>query len=99
MSERRNGRRVLIRRKVDVVWKNGEATAWGRDIGIGGMYVQCRGCPEAGADVRLMVRFHRAPAVTIPAQVCWSDEEGFAVRFVGLGKFETDTIRRVLEGG
>jgi hypothetical protein len=46
-----------------------------------------------------MVRFHRAPAVTIPAQVCWTDEEGFAVRFVGLGKFETDTIRRVIEGG
>jgi hypothetical protein len=99
MSERRNGRRVLIRRMVDVVWNDGEATAWGRDIGVGGMYVQSKGCPQAGANVRLMVRFRRAPTVTIPAQVCWTDEDGFAVRFVGLGKFETDTIKQVIEGG
>jgi hypothetical protein len=99
MQERRIGRRILIRRKVDVAWDDGETAAWGRDIGIGGMYVESSGAPEPGANVRLTVRFRRAPAVSIPAQVCWKDENGFAVRFVSLGRHETETIRRVIEGG
>ncbi len=98
MVERRNGRRVLIRRLVDVSWDKGRTVAWGRDIGIGGMYIQSEDGPGPGADVQLTVRFRRVPTVSIPARVCWTDEEGFAVRFVALGQSETDTIRRVIEG-
>ncbi len=98
MVERRNGRRVLIRRLVDVSWEKGRTAAWGRDIGIGGMYIQSQNGPGPGAHVQLTVRFRRAPTVSIPARVCWTNDDGFAVRFLALDESQRDTIRRVIEG-
>jgi hypothetical protein len=96
MDERRRDRRVLIRRTVDVFWDDGCAQGWGQNIGFGGMYVQSEQCPQVGANVRLTVRFHRAPIVSIPARVCRTNDAGFAVNFEALEQAATDTIRKVV---
>jgi hypothetical protein len=89
---------VLIRRKVDVSWDQGQAVGWGRDVSLGGMYVQSQQRPQAGVAVHVTVRFHGEAPVSIPARVCRSDEGGFAVQFVAVGQREADTIRRVVGG-
>jgi hypothetical protein len=96
MSERRKDRRVLIRRTVDVSWEDRYVMGWGRNIGLGGMYVQCEQRPEAGARVRLTVRFRRAPAVSIQARVCRTTDDGFAVSFDALEPVAADAINKVV---
>jgi hypothetical protein len=90
---------VLIRRMVDVSWEQGQAGGWGRDISLGGMYIQGHQHPEAGADVHVTVHFRHQAALSIPAQVCRTDDAGFAVRFVALNQLVADTIRKAVEGG
>ena len=96
VNDRRQARRVLIRRSVDFYWEGGSGSGWGRDIGPGGMYVQSQEQPEPGASIQITVRFHRAPTVSIPARVCRTTTGGFAVHFDGLGQLAEDTIRKVV---
>jgi hypothetical protein len=88
----------MIRRTVQFSWAKGEASGWARDIGPEGMYVESATQPAAGAGVRMTVRFQRAPAVSIPARVCRSTPDGFAVVFEKLGAQERETLRKVLGG-
>ena len=89
---------MLIRRTVDFSWEGGQASGWGRDIGPGGMYVQSQEYPAAGTNVRITVRFRRAPTVSFPARVCRTTGAGFAVHFDALGQLELETIRKVVGG-
>jgi hypothetical protein len=96
VSERRRGRRVLIRRTVQFSWEGGQASGWGRDISPEGMYVESDTHPAAGAGLRITVRFQRVPAVSFPARVCRLSKDGFAVAFETLGPREIDTIKKVV---
>jgi hypothetical protein len=59
------------------------------------MYVQSNERPEPGANIQIIVRFQRAPTVSIPARVCRTTTGGFAVHFDGLGQLASDAIRKV----
>lgn len=96
VNERRRGRRVLIRRTVQFSWEGGEASGWGRDISAEGMYVVSDRRPAPGAGVRITVRFHRVPAISIPGRVCRATSDGFAVVFEALGCDEIETLKRVV---
>ncbi len=88
---------MLIRRAVDFSWGQEHGLGWGRNISLGGMFVESRERPAPGVNVSLTVRFRRAPTVSIPARVCRTQEGGFAVLFDALGPREQDTIRRVVD--
>ena len=62
------------------------------------MYVQSQEYPAAGTNVRITVRFRRAPTVSFPARVCRTTGAGFAVHFDALGQLELETIRKVVGG-
>ena len=98
MKERRRLARVLIRRAVDVSWDLGRAEGWGRNISLGGMYVQSQARPDAGAKVHVTVRLRRGAPLSMPARVCRNDEGGFAVQFVAVGQLEAGTLRKLVEG-
>ncbi|MFC1642536.1 PilZ domain-containing protein [Myxococcota bacterium] len=96
MNERRKDSRILIRRLVDVSWEQGHGVAWGRDISLGGMYIQASRQPTHGADVHLRIRFRRSGTISVPARVCRTDDKGFAVQFLAVGQPEAEAIRKVL---
>ncbi len=69
---------------------------WGRDISLGGMYVESSQSLSPGVTVSIKVRFRRAPYVSIPARVCRSNDRGFAVHFDRLAPPEREAIQKVV---
>jgi hypothetical protein len=96
VKERRHDSRVLIRRAVDFLWDGGEASGWGHDLGVHGMYVQTAQRLEPGTALRVTVHFRRAPPISVDARVTRTDETGFAVEFEHLDGLADEIIRKVV---
>lgn len=68
-----------------------------RDIGVGGLFVECALDLPFGASVTLEVTLPTDPtAVQLPGVVRWTKAAGFGVQFGLLGARETMAITRLL---
>jgi type IV pilus assembly protein PilZ len=68
----------------------------GRDISLGGMFIECSQPAAFGADVVVHVRLPGANRTfALPGRVRWVRDGGMGIQFGNLGAVETHTITEI----
>lgn len=100
MVEKRSHRRVTLGEDVSCRRSDGSTfTAKGRDISIGGMFVESQEAVTFGEELSIEVRLPRAKqALVLPAIVRWLGPGGFGVQFGLLGARETHALSELYRG-
>ena len=100
MVEKRSHRRVTLGAEVACRRSNGTSfTGTGRDISIGGMFVEATEAVSFGEELSIEVRLPRAKqGMALPAIVRWLGPGGFGVQFGLLGARETHAISELYRG-
>ena len=98
MAEQRKHHRVPIRFEVTCVANDASSFAGtGRDISIGGMYLESTEPVAFGTELTIEVSLPRTKAaLRLPAVVRWIDKAGFGVQFGLLGARETHAISQLI---
>jgi len=74
--------------------------ARGKDISVGGMFLQSSELPAFGTELSIVGRLPGAKKdVTLPAVVRWTKPGGFGVQFGLLGALETHLLSELMKGG
>ena len=74
--------------------------ARGKDISVGGMFLQASEQPPFGTVLSIVGRLPGAKKdVTLPAVVRWAKPDGFGVQFGLLGALETHLLSELMKGG
>ena len=93
MAEQRKYHRVPIHLHVTCIAGDGDAFAGvGKDISVGGMFVECERQPAFATDVTLVLEGIAARVLRVPGVVRWSERRGFGVQFGLLGAYATHAI-------
>ena len=100
MQEKRTYPRVSIRLAVSCEVKDGPTFAGhGKDISLGGMFIEATEVPTFGTAVTIVTRLPGIPAdARLPAVVRWSSPGGFGVQFGLTGARDTHAITRLMRG-
>ena len=100
MQEKRSHPRVPIGLDVTCEVKDGPAIAGhGKDISLGGMFIETSETPAFGTAVTIVIRLPGIPGdVRLPAVVRWNSEGGFGIQFGLLGARDTHAITRLMKG-
>lgn len=98
MREKRAHERVSVEVDLSCELKSGGVIAGsGKDISLGGMYVECKEILAFGIELTIVTRL---PGTTqelrLPAIVRWSKPGGFGVQFGLLGARETHAITQLM---
>ena len=98
MEEKRVHPRIPINIDVSCELKNGAAvTGIGKDLSLGGMFIESEQTPEFGANITIVTRLPGASAESrLPGVVRWAKPGGFGVQFGLLGARETHAITTLL---
>lgn len=74
--------------------------AHGKDISVGGMFLEAAEQPPFGTALTIVGRLPGAKKdVSLPAVVRWTKPHGFGVQFGLLGALETHIISELMKGG
>lgn len=74
--------------------------AHGKDISVGGMFLEAGEQPPFGTALTIVGRLPGAKKdVSLPAVVRWTKLQGFGVQFGLLGALETHLISELMKGG
>ncbi len=100
LQEKRTHPRVAIDLDVSCEVKDEPAFAGtGKDISLGGMFVEAETLPAFGTALTIVTRLPGLPAeARLPAVVRWNGPGGFGVQFGLLGARETHAITRLMRG-
>ena len=78
----------------------GRFEAHGKDISVGGMYLESSELPPFGTELTILGRLPGAKKdVTLPGVVRWTKPGGFGVQFGLLGALETHLISELMKAG
>lgn len=101
MEEKRLHARVPLDVTLTCEVKGGAAfEVWGKDISVGGMYLEASEQPLFGTEVTMVGRLPGAKKdVRLPGVVRWTKPGGFGVQFGLLGALETHVISELMKGG
>ena len=93
MAEQRKHHRVPIRFEVTCVANDASSFAGtGRDISIGGMFIESERNLAFGTALTRVWKGVAARELRLPAVVRWSEPKGFGVQFGLLGAYDTHVI-------
>jgi hypothetical protein len=97
VQEKRSHPRTEVDMAVSCERKQGAAiTGVGRDISLGGMFVEASEVPPFGTDLTIVGRLPGMDRDSrLPAVVRWNKPGGFGVQFGLLGARETHAITRL----
>ena len=100
MQEKRTHPRVSIGLAVQCEVKDGSTIAGnGKDISLGGMFIEAAEVPPFGTAVTVVARLPGIPGDSrLPAVVRWNSAGGFGVQFGLLGARDTHAITRLMKG-
>ena len=100
LQEKRTYPRVSIGLAVSCEFKDGAViTGHGRDISLGGMFIEATEVPAFGTAVTITTQLPGIPGdARLPAVVRWSSTGGFGVQFGLLGARDTHAITRLMKG-
>jgi type IV pilus assembly protein PilZ len=100
LQEKRSYPRVSIDLEVSCEVDGKPAFAGnGRDISLGGMFIDAAEVPAFGTKITVVARLPGInDASRLPAVVRWSSPGGFGVQFGLLGARETHAITRLMKG-
>jgi hypothetical protein len=100
LQEKRTHPRVSIGLAVSCEVKDGPTIAGhGKDISLGGMFIEAEEIPAFGTTVTVVVRLPGIPADSrLPAVVRWNSAGGFGVQFGLMGARDTHAITRLMKG-
>ena len=100
MQDQRHYPRVPISVVVDCQQADGESfQATGKDVSVGGMFLQSRVSPPFGTELTIVGRLPGAKKeLRLPAVVRWTKEGGFGVQFGLLGAVETHILSELMKG-
>jgi len=98
--EKRSHRRVPLGAEISCRRSDGSTfTAQGKDISIGGMFVEASKSVTFGEELSIEVRLPRTKqAIMLPSIVRWLGPGGFGVQFGLLGARETHAISELYRG-
>jgi PilZ domain len=75
-------------------------SALGKDISVGGMFLESSEQPPFGTSLNIVGRLPGAKKdLTLPAVVRWTKPGGFGVQFGLLGALETHLLSELMKGG
>ena len=99
MQEKRTHPRVSIGLAVRCEVKDGPViTGNGRDISLGGMFIEASEVPAFGTPVTVVARLPGAQDdARLPAVVRWNKAGGFGVQFGLMGARDTHAITRLMK--
>ena len=69
-----------------------------RDLSMGGVFITCSVCPPVDALLRLYFSLPSAwDLVELPAEVRWTNEEGFGAAFRALNARQADSLLELIQ--
>jgi type IV pilus assembly protein PilZ len=100
LEEKRSHPRVPIGLAVSCEVKDGPVIPGrGKDISIGGMFIEATEVPEFGTAITIVARLPGSSTdARLPAVVRWSSAGGFGIQFGLLGARDTHAITRLMKG-
>lgn len=97
-EKRKHSRKPLdVEVSCEVQGAEGPITGTGKDVSLGGMFIECQTPPRFGTELQVHLTLPAQPGtLVLPAVVRWRNNGGFGVQFKLLGARETFAITRFI---